>query len=226
MSIYPAGTVTFLFTDIEGSTRLARKYPDAWPALQAQHHALLLAAFNTHRGHVFQTIGDEVDAAFETALDALAAALAAQRALYTEDWGGKGPIRMRMGLHTGPAMSRGDGYEGYLTLAHSKRLMSIASGGQILLSESTQALLGDSLPEGVTLQNLGEHRLKDFEQSEHIFQAVVQDLPADFPRLKSQQSVPNNLPSQLTSFIGRIKEMDEVKRMLSKESLRKNRCVR
>src|SRR3990172_5501879 len=126
MSLLPTGTVTFLFTDIESSTILARKFPDAWPMIQARHHALLQTAMTTHQGYVFRTIGDELDVAFETALDALAAALALQRALHTEDWGMTGPVRVRMGLHTGPATPRAGEYEGYLTLSHAKRLMSTA----------------------------------------------------------------------------------------------------
>jgi predicted ATPase/class 3 adenylate cyclase len=219
MSLYPTGTVTFLFTDIEGSTKLAQKFPDAWSMIQAQLNTLMQAAMAAHQGYVFRSIGDELGVAFETALNALAAALAAQRALYAEDWGEKGPIRVRMGLHTGPATPRADEYEGYLTLAHTKRLMSTACGGQILLSESTEALLRDSLPEGITLRDLGEHRLKDFERGEHIFQAVAQDLPAEFPQLKSLDISPNNLPVQLTSFIGRSKEKDEVEQMIAKERL-------
>ncbi len=175
MPLHPTGTVTFLFTDIEGSTKLARKFPDAWPIIEAQHDALVQAAITTHRGYVFRKIGDELGAAFETALDALAAAITAQRSLSAEDWGGKGPIRVRMGLHTGPATPRADEYEGYLTLAHTKRLMSTACGGQILVSASTEALLRDLLPNGITLRDLGEHRLKDFERGEHIFQVVAQD---------------------------------------------------
>jgi predicted ATPase/class 3 adenylate cyclase len=215
MSLHPAGTVTFLFTDIEGSTKLARKFSDAWPMVQAQHNALLQAAINAHKGYVFRSVGDELDVAFETALDALKAALAAQRALFIEDWGEKGPVRVRMGLHTGPAAPRTNGYEGYLTLAHTKRLMHVAYGGQILLSESTEALLRDSLPKDLNLKDLGEHRLKDFERGEHIFQVVAQDLPAEFPQLKSFHVAPNNLPVQLTSFIGRSKEKDDVKQILS-----------
>ena len=130
MALLPSGTVTFLFTDIEGSTRLARRFPDAWPVIEARHTALLQTAITSYQGYVFRTIGDELGVAFETALDALAAAIAGQRALFTEDWGGKGPIRVRMGLHTGPATPRADGYEGYLTLAHTKRLMSTAYGGR------------------------------------------------------------------------------------------------
>jgi predicted ATPase/class 3 adenylate cyclase len=219
MSLHPTGTVTFLLTDIEASTKLAQKFQDTWPLIQTQLDTLMQAAMATHQGYIFRSIGDEFGIAFETALNALEASLAAQRALNKEDWGGKGPIRVRMGLHTGPATPRADEYEGYLTLAHTKRLMSIAYGGQILLSESTEALLRDSLPEGITLKDLGVHRLKDFERGEHIFQVVAPDLPAEFPRPKSLDVSPNNLPVQLTSFIGRSKEKDEVTQLLSKERL-------
>ena len=150
---HPTGTVTFLFTDIEGSTKLARKYPDVWPMIQARHNALCETAITTHQGYIFHTIGDEFNAAFETALDALAAAIAAQYALQTEDWGVIGSIRVRMGLHAGPATPHADEYEGYLTLSYTKRLMSTAYGGQILLSESAEALLRDSLPKGITLRD-------------------------------------------------------------------------
>jgi len=187
--------------------------------IQARHHALLQTAMTAHQGYVFRTIGDELDVAFETALDALAAALALQRALHTEDWGMTGPVRVRMGLHTGPATPRAGEYEGYLTLSHAKRLMSTAYGGQILLSEATEALLRDSLPQDITLRDLGEHRLKNFERLERIFQVVAQDLPADFPPLKSPDVSPNNLPVQLTSFIGRSREIGEVRQLLSRERL-------
>ena len=219
MALLPTGTVTFLFTDIEGSTRLARNFPDAWPAIQARHHALLETAISTHHGYIFQTIGDEIDAAFETALEALNAALEAQYALHSEDWGLIRSLHVRMGLHTGPARLSAGIYEGYLTLSHTKRLMSTAYGGQILISESAETLLRDSLPKGITLRDLGEHRLKDFERGEHIFQGIAQDLPAEFPQLKSLDVSPNNLPVQLTSFIGRSKEKDEVTQILTKERL-------
>jgi predicted ATPase/class 3 adenylate cyclase len=219
MAKLPTGTVTFLFTDIEGSTKLARKYPDVWPMIQARHHTLLETAITAHQGYIFRTIGDEFNVAFETALEALTAAIAAQYALQTEDWGVIGSIHVRIGLHTGLAKPHANEYEGYLTLSYTKRLMSIAYGGQILLSESAETLLRDSLPKGITLRDMGEHRLKDFERSEHVFQVVAQDLPAEFPQLKSLDISPNNLPVQLTSFIGRSREKDEVKQMLSKERL-------
>ena len=219
MALPPTGTVTFLFTDIEGSTKLARKLPDAWTMIQARIHDLLQTAVTTHQGYLFRAIGDEIVVAFEMALDALAAAISVQRALHTEDWGVIEPIRVRIGLHTGPATLRAGEYEGYLTLSHAKRLVSIAYGGQILLSEATEALLRDSLLKDITLRDLGEHRLKDFERVEHIFQVVAQDLPADFPPLKSLDVSPNNLPVQLNSFIGRSREIGEVKQLLSNERL-------
>lgn len=216
---HPTGTVTFLFTDIEGSTKLARKFPEIWPAAEQRHYAILQTAIISHHGYVFRTIGDEYNAAFETAHDALSAALSAQRLLHSEDWGEIGSIRVRMGLHTGLARHRDGDYEGYLTLSQTKRLMSIAYGSQILVSEATEALLRDSLPQDIALRDLGQHRLKDFDNVEQIFQVVAQDLPADFPPLKSLVGSPNHLPVQLTSFIGREKEVAEVKRLLSKERI-------
>jgi predicted ATPase/class 3 adenylate cyclase len=215
MDLLPTGTVTFLFTDIVGSTNLARDYSDLWPTIQVRHHNLLQTAISTHHGYVYQIIGDEFQAAFATAPDALAAALAAQYALRAEDWGDIGSMHVRMGLHTGPATARAGKYEGYLTLSHAKRLMSVANGDQILLSEATEAVLGESLPYDITLRDLGKQRLKDFERGEQIYQVVARDLPAEFPPLKSLSTPPNNLPVQLTSFVGRSGELREVKQALS-----------
>jgi predicted ATPase/class 3 adenylate cyclase len=219
MALRPTGTVTFLYTDIEGSTKLARKFPEEWAGLQRRHHALLETAITSHQGYIFRTVGDEFNAAFETARVALAAALAAQYALRAEDWGVMESLHVRMGLHTGPATPQAGEYEGYLTLSHVKRLMSSAHGDQILLSEATEALLRETLPPGITLRNLGEHRLKDFERAERIFQVVAQDLPSEFPPLTSLDGAPNHLPVPLTSFVGRSKELGEVKALLSKERL-------
>src|SRR5690606_18016937 len=121
--------------------------------------------------------------------------------------------------HSGPATRHGGKYEGYLTLSHTSRLMSVACGGQILLSEATEALLRAQLPAGVSLRDLGRHRLKDFEQAESIFQVVAAELPAEYPPLKSPDVTPNNLPVQLTSFIGRAQEIDDVRQLLSEERL-------
>lgn len=217
--LLPTGTVAFLFTDIVGSTHLARQYVKEWPKYQALHHSLMESVITTHQGFVFQIIGDEIQAAFANASDALEAAMAAQKNLRVEDWGVMEAMHVRMGIHTGQATPLDGKYEGYLTLSHTKRLMSIAYGDQILLSEATKALLAETLPPDVTLRDLGTHRLKDFERLEHIYQVVCPDLPADFPPLKTQSNPPNNLPAQLTSFVGRSKELREVIDLLSVERL-------
>jgi class 3 adenylate cyclase len=169
MTQLPSGTVTFLFTDIEGSTDLAQRYPDALPSLLARHHAILRQAIEAVNGFIFKTIGDAVCAAFHTAPDALGAALEAQRMLQAEPWG-PAPLRVRMGIHTGSAQVRMDGdlasdYEGYGALARVQRVMSAAHGGQTLLSNASAELLRDVLPAGISLRDLGEHRLKGLSSS-------------------------------------------------------------
>lgn len=219
MSTLPTGTVTFLFTDIEGSTTLWQKYPDAMEIALARHHAILRQAIETHRGYVFQIVGDAFCTAFATATDGLAAALAAQRGLRDEAWGEIGALRVRMALHTGAAEVRAGEftsgeYVSGITMSRAARLLSAGHGGQVLLSDATRTLVENDLPQGVTLRDLGEHRLKDLQRPEHIYQLVVPDLPADFPPLKTLDTLPNNLPVQLTSFIGREREMTQLKRLV------------
>ncbi|MSP12305.1 MAG: adenylate/guanylate cyclase domain-containing protein [Chloroflexi bacterium] len=215
----PRGTVTFLFTDIEGSTRLWQAHPEAMQAALARHDALLRATIEAHSGYVFKTVGDEFCAAFDAAPAALAAALAIQRALTAEDWtAGAGlprpaAIKVRAALHTGAADVRDGDYFG-ATLSRVARLMAAGHGGQTLLSHTTQVLVQDALPAGVTLLDLGERRLRDLVRPEQIFQLVAPDLPADFPSLRTLDAFPHNLPVQLTSFIGREKEMADIKRLL------------
>src|SRR5512146_3150780 len=145
----PTGTVTFLYTDIEGSTRLAREYPEALPRLLARHHDILTGAVQANGGHVMRTVGDAFCVAFHTAGNALHAAVQAQQDLYTEAWEAAS-VKVRMGIHTGRADVRADGeYEGYLTLSHVQRLMSAAHGGQVLISAATEQLVRDELPAGV-----------------------------------------------------------------------------
>ncbi|MBI3660514.1 tetratricopeptide repeat protein, partial [Candidatus Acetothermia bacterium] len=216
MTDLPAGIITFLFTDIEGSTRLWQEHPDAMPAALARHHVILKQAIGAQHGYVFQIVGDAFCAAFKNATDALEAALAAQRALRDEAWGETGPIRVRMALQTGPAEVRvgeytSGEYVSGLTLSRSARLLSAGHGGQILLSLATQELIRDYLSPGVTLRDMGQRRLKDLIRPEHIFQVVVPDLPADFAPLKTLDARPNNLPVQVTSFVGRERELIEVK---------------
>ena len=213
MSSPPTGTVTFLFTDIEGSTDLAQTHPAGWDAAAARHHAILRSAVEKYNGYVFQIIGDAFCVAFPTASDGLQGSLAAQRLLQSEAWG-EIPIRVRMGLHTGAAAYRDGDYQGYLTLAQVQRVMSVAHGGQTLISNSTAALLSGQLPSGVTPRDLGEHRLKGLTNPERLWQVVAPDLPADFPPLASLNSISNNLPLQLTSFVGRTSELARIRQLL------------
>ena len=206
----PSGTVTFLFTDIEGSTALAQKYPDAMPALLARHNAILHQAARAHRGFVFQIIGDAFCVAFHNAGDALRAALQSQNDLLTEKWG-EALIKVRMGIHTGKAEIQESGqYIGYLSMSRVQRVMSVAYGGQVLISSTSGELVRGELPEGVSLLDMKEHRLKGLLNPEHLWQAVSPNLPKDFPPLQSLNEIPNNLPIQLTSFIGREKEISDL----------------
>ena len=214
----PSGTVTFLFTDIEGSTKLAQQHPDRWEVLRARHHAILQSAMEAHHGYVFQIIGDAFCVAFHTANDGLNAAIGAQRKLQAEVWG-ETTIKVRMGLHTGPAEIYGTDYRGYLTLAKVQRVMSAACGEQVLLSNACAELLHGELQTGITLRDLKEHRLKGLPNPERLWQPVVPDLPQDFPPLQSLKEIPNNLPVQLTSFIGRKNEIAEVKQEMETHRL-------
>jgi predicted ATPase/class 3 adenylate cyclase len=216
---FPSGTVTFLFTDIEGSTRLAQAYPDKWEALRARHHAILRSAMEAHNGYVFQVIGDAFCVAFATAGEALRAALQSQQDLQAEKWG-ESIVRVRMGIHTGKAEVQPDGqYQGYLCMSRVQRVMSVAYGGQILVSNTSAELMRGELPEGTCLLDMQEHRLKGLLNPEHLWQAVAPNLRKDFPPLQSLNSIPNNLPVQLTSFIGREKEIAELKQELNDHHL-------
>jgi class 3 adenylate cyclase len=219
MSSPPTGTVTFLFTDIEGSTNLAQLHPASWETARRRHDAILREAITAHAGFVFQIIGDAFCAAFHTAPAALAAALDAaldaQRALQSTI---NNPetiiIRVRMGLHTGGAVLNDGEYQGYLALAQAQRVMSVAYGGQTLVSDATAVLLRGQLPEGSALRDLGEHRLKGLLNPEHLWQVVALDLVQDFPPLQSLAAIPNNVPIQVTSFVGREREFSELQRLL------------
>ena len=219
MNHHPSGTVTFLFTDIEGSTKLAQEYPDAMPSLLARHNEILKQAIDAHNGFVFQVVGDSFSASFHNARDALHAALDAQRLLHNEAWSTV-PVKVRMGIHTGQAELQENGdYQGYLTLSQVQRLMSAAHGGQVLISLATQELVCDELPESVTLRDMGERRLKDVIRTEHIYQLVIADLPSDFPPIKTLDRYLHNLPAQMTSFIGRERELEEIKQALGAHRL-------
>jgi predicted ATPase/class 3 adenylate cyclase len=221
-SSLPSGTVTFLFTDIEGSTKLAQQYPDAMPALLARHNEILNQAIKACNGFVFRVIGDSFSASFHNADDALRAVMEAQQSLQDEAWS-PAPIKVRMGIHTGAAELESDpkenGYSGYATLALTQRIMSAGHGGQILLSQSTYELTRDGLPETVKFIDMGERRLKDILRTERIYQLNIPGLPCEFPPIKTLDSFPNNLPLQLTSFVGREKEMAEIHALLQDSRL-------
>ena len=181
------------------------------PTLLARHHEILRQCIHAQNGYVFQIIGDAFCVAFSSARDALQAAVDTQICLQNESWT-PGPIKVRMGIHTGTAQLNEDGqYAGYGTLAASQRIMSAGHGGQVLLSGATRELVRDVLPENASLLDLGEKRLKDLLRPEHLYQLTAVGLPAAFPPLKSLDSFPNNLPIQLTTFIGRENEIAEIK---------------
>lgn len=210
----PTGTVTFLFTDIEASTRRWEANPAAMHAAFSRHEAILRSAIAANSGYAYKMIGDAFQAAFHTAPQAVRAAIDAQRALYSENWPEEtGEVRVRMALHTGATEERGDDYVGP-TLNRAARLLATGHGAQTLLSEVTCALVRDSLPAGVTLHDMGEHRLKDLTRPEHIFQLVASGLPSEFPPLKTLDNRPNNLPVQTTPLVGRGKEVAAVRERL------------
>jgi LuxR family maltose regulon positive regulatory protein len=180
----PTGTLTFCFTDIEGSTQLWEQHPQAMPTALARHDAILRQAVADHGGVVFKTVGDGVHAVFARAADALAAALAAQRALHVEAWGKTGPLRVRMALHSGATEERDGDYFGP-ALNRVARILALGHGAQILLSHATHDLVVDDLPPQTSLRNLGEYQLKDLSRPEQLFQLVTPDIPADFPALRT-----------------------------------------
>jgi len=215
----PTGTVTFLFTDIEGSTKLWERHPEAMQPALARHDEILRGTTEQHGGYVFKTVGDAFCCAFPTAPDALEATLDAQRLLLKERWGEGGPLRVRTALHTGAAEERDGDYFGP-PLNRVARLMSSAHGGQVLLSLATQELVRDQLLVGTTLRDLGEHRLKDLFRPERVFQLTAPELPSEFPPLRTLEAYRNNLPLQPTPIIGREKEVSEVCDLLRGEETR------
>jgi predicted ATPase/class 3 adenylate cyclase len=203
MAGLPSGTVTFLFTDIEGSTRLWEEFPDAMRPALARHDAVLQDAVVAHRGFVVKTTGDGIHAVFGTAHDALEAAVAAQLGLLGEPFGETGPLRVRMGIHSCEAEYRDGDYFGS-EVNRAARLMSLAHGDQIVVSSVTGGLVRDG---SVELVDLGEHRLRDLTLAERVYQVCAPGLPATFAPLRSLDAFPGNLPLQVTSFVGRDKEL-------------------
>ncbi|HKC18268.1 MAG TPA: adenylate/guanylate cyclase domain-containing protein [Candidatus Dormibacteraeota bacterium] len=211
----PTGTVTFLFTDIEGSTRLMQELGDRYVAAQVEHHAILREAFRSGDGRELRTEGDSFFCVFESAVDGCRAAAQAQREFHRREWPGGRPIRVRIGMHTGEAPLVGDEYIG-LDVHHAARVAASAHGGQVVISEATRALVVESLPAGLTVRDLGMHRLKDLSRPERLFQLVIEGAPDEFPPLRTLESTPNNLPTQLTSFVGRERDVEEARRLLQR----------
>ena len=214
----PRGTVTFLFTDIENSTRLMQEMGDRYPAAQTAHHEILRAAFQSNDGHELRTEGDSFFCVFASAIDACLAAATAQRSLASHDWKNGQALRVRMGLHTGEAPLVGSEYIG-LDVHHAARIASAAHGGQVLISETTRGLVEGNLKPGLRLRDLGVHRLKGLAQPEQLYQMVIDGLQETFPAIRTLDATHNNLPTQMTSFVGRADAVAEGKRLLQNTRL-------
>lgn len=219
MPEFPTGTVTFLFTDIEGSTKLLNRFGDRYHDILAEHYQILRDVFVLHEGYEVTTEGDAFFIAFSRAASGLAAAVLGQKALAKHQWPENIRLAVRMGLHTGEPATTGTNYMG-LDVHRAARIGGVAHGGQVLISAATKTLAGNRFPADVTLRDLGEHRLKDLEQPEHLFQLVIPDLQADFPPIRSLNNCPNNLPAYLTPLIGREQELAQIVELLRRPSLR------
>ena len=215
----PSGTITLLFTDVEGSTRLLQQLGARYEAMLADCRRLMRTAFVQWNGYEVDTQGDAFFVAFTRATDAVSAAVAAQRALTSHAFPNGVPVRVRMGLHTGEPQRSPEGYVG-LDVHHAARIMNAGHGGQVLLSQTTRDLVQLDLPDGVSLQDLGAHRLKDLQHPSHLFQLVMAGLPATFPPLGTLDASHHNLPVQPTPFIGREQEVRAVQHLLQRDGVR------
>ncbi|BDZ54944.1 hypothetical protein GCM10025870_20170 [Agromyces marinus] len=211
----PTGTVTFLFTDVEGSTRLVERAGERWPALLADHDRIVREAVAGNRGTVVKSEGDGFFAVFASAVDAAAAAADAQHALTAHDWPDGFAFRVRMGLHSGVGLLGGDDYVG-LDVHRAARIMSAAHGGQVVLSAATAALVEHDLPHGTALRDLGRHHLRDLSQAEGLFQLDLPGAGAGFPALRTEAEAPNTLPEPVTHFVGRRRERARVRELLER----------
>lgn len=215
----PTGTVTFLFTDIEGSTKLVNELgPELWPSVLKRHREIVRGAIETAEGFEVQTEGDSFFVVFENADDAVQAVVEAQRQLARERWSGGAAIAVRMGLHSGEGILDSDGSYVGADVHHAARIAAAAHGGQVLLSDSTLALVRHAIPEGTSVKDLGRHRLK-YLRPERLTQLNIDGLRDSFPTLESVDSQPNNLPTNLTSFVGREDELLRAGDLLARSRL-------
>jgi predicted ATPase/class 3 adenylate cyclase len=210
----PSGTVTFLFADLEDSTRLLHGLGDRYARVIEDYHRVVREIFENAGGYEEDPAGESLFVVFPSASTALNAALGVQQAVNTHTWPDGVTLRVRMGLHTGQPIVAGGGYIG-LEVHRAARIASVGWGGQILLSQATADALSDNLPAGAELRDLGEHRLKDLQRREQILQLLHPDLRADFAPLRSLDALPHNLPHQLTSFVGREREIGELQSLLA-----------
>jgi class 3 adenylate cyclase len=215
----PTGTVTFLFTDVEGSTRLLRELGADYAGALEQHRQLLRASLLTHEGHEMDTQGDAFFVAFGSAKEAVAAAVDIQRALAAHPWPQAQELRVRIGIHTCEARPAAEGYTG-IGIHRAVRICAAGHGGQVLISQTTRELLEEEPLEDVALRDLGAHRLKDLLQPDRIFQVVARDLEHDFPPLETLDLRPTNLPLQPTPLIGRQSELDAVRARIMRDDTR------
>jgi predicted ATPase/class 3 adenylate cyclase len=217
--VLPTGTVTFLFSDMEGSTRLVQEHgPAAFTQILERHNEILRAAFRAHGGTERGTQGDSFLVMFAEAPAALAAAAEVQTVLASAAWPGGAAVRVRMGLHTGIGTLGGDDYVG-LDVNRAARIAAAARGGQVLLSDATRALTQDSLPAGASLRDLGEHKLRDLARPEHLFQLVLAGVPSDFAPIGPSDAGTGGLPARLTTFLGRERELAELGPLLDANRL-------
>jgi class 3 adenylate cyclase len=214
----PRGTVTLLFTDIEGSTVLAERLDERWPDLLAEHNRILRMAFTAHGGTELGTEGDAFFVAFTDAVSAAAAAADVQRALAGHAWPDGDAIRVRIGLHTGQPTPTADGFVG-LDMHRAARVAAAAHGAQVLLSQATRDLLPESM-DGLSFRDLGDHRLKDLSGPQRLHQLCIDGLAADFPPPRTIEGRTTNLPAQPTPLVGRDAELDAVRTVLRDESTR------
>jgi len=215
------GTVTLLFTDIEGSTRLLQRLGNQYAAVLKECRRLLRVAFQQENGFEVDTQGDAFFVVFESATEAVAAAIHAQKALFAAHWPDEAEVRVRMGIHTGEPLPTEEGYVG-LDVHYAARIMSAAHGGQVLLSQMTRDFVATELPDGVYLRELGSYRLKDIAGPNQLYQLVIPGLPADFPPLSTLNAQHNtqNIPSPSTSFVGREQEVTMVANLLRRPDVR------
>ena len=210
----PSGTVTFLFSDIEGSTRLLHDLGDGYAAVLQQHKEIVRSAIRRAGGGEVRTEGDSFFVAFRTAHGAVGAAVEIQKGLAAHPWPPGFPVRVRVGIHTGEGVVHGSDYVG-IDVHRAARIAAAAHGGQIVISATTQELVSQALPSGTRLRDLGQHRLKDIVNAEHLYDLVIDGLPAQFPPLRTLDPRRNKLPVQLTSFIGRKEQLEETKRLMT-----------